>query len=424
MTGEVIKSFLVGLGFEVDDASWNKFTKSIASATLRVTALYGSIQALAAGVFYSISKVSESFEDLGYQYRIIAPAINKALVLRQALLSAYRSAGINIRQAVVESVKFNMSLARTKFALDAVYKSVGVKFLPLLTKQMDIFRQKIYQNMPKIQAALEGFVKVVFKAFDSTVQLGGRLFEILERIYQFFVDLDQRTNHWSTIILGVVAAWKLLNLEFLATPLGLLLAGLVGILALYDDFKVWEKGGKSFFDWSPFIPVINAVKGAITGVKEEFFAMIEVVKAVFQIFVRLFHGDWSGAFDALKNAGQKVLDLFSSLLNVMTSILGVSEKFGTFILDRIAKLFGGTTFDAAVSNALGVTGQAAGAQSGGVQPLGTSVANTKSTNLHVNQQTQITVSGAADAQGTGRAVSSQQDRVNFDLVRNMRGATR
>ncbi len=208
---EVIKSFLVGLGFGVDDASLKKFNEAIKSATLRVTALYASIQVAAAGIFKSISSVSSSFEQMGYEYRIIAPAINRALVLRNELLKAYRLAGVNIQHVIQQSVKFNMSLAKTQFAMKALYSSVASRFFPLLTKQMDIFRSKIYANMPKIQAALEKFVNFIFKAFEITTILGTRIWSILERVYDFFYKLHQATDGWSTMLLGAIAAWKLLG---------------------------------------------------------------------------------------------------------------------------------------------------------------------------------------------------------------------
>ncbi len=229
MTGEVIKSFLVGLGFDVDDASLAKFNKAIVGATVKVAALYGSIKLSSAAIFYSISKISEGFEEMGYQYRLIAPAINKAILLRNELLKAYAAAGLNIQKAVVESVKFNFALTKTKFAFEAIYKSVGVRFLPLLTQQMDIFRRQIYANMPKIQDRLEKFIQVIFQAFNATIILGTRVWSILERVYDFFAKLHEATGGWSTVIVGVIAAWKLLNLAFLATPLGAILASRISV---------------------------------------------------------------------------------------------------------------------------------------------------------------------------------------------------
>lgn len=416
MNGEVIKSFLVGLGFAVDEASLSKFNKAIASAGTRVLALYGSVKVAAAGIFWSISKISEGFEQMGYEYRIIAPAINKALVLRRELLKAYEAAGVNITKVIQQSVKFNMSLAKTQFALKAIYASVASKFFPLLTKQVDTFRKQIYANMPKIQAALEKFIRFVFKAFDATVILGQRIWSILSRVYDFFEKLHKSTDGWSTIILGVVAAWKLLNLQFLTTPLGMIIAGLVAVLALFDDFKTWEEGGESLFDWGKFVPVIDAVAEHIKIVRDVIQGLIEVVLNAGLAIYQLFKGDFSGFWDSVKNQVRLVTDL---VMNLVKGIMNAGTVIGA-VGEWVGSLFGDdpTVVQKNIQN----NPAAGGAR--GARPLGTNVSNQQQTNLNVNQQTSINVSATADANGTARAIAGQQSRVNFDMVRNMRGATR
>lgn len=411
MTGEVIKSFLVGLGFGVDDASLAKFNKAVSSASLKVTALYASVKIAASGIVYGISKISEGFEQMGYEYRIIAPAINKAIVLRRELLKAYSAAGINITKVVQSSVRLNLSLTKTKFALEAIYKSVGSRFFELLTKQSDTFRQKIYANMPKIQNVLEKFVKFVFKALEATTALGLRLWSILTRVYDFFVMLDNATDGWSTIILGVIAAWKLLNLSFLATPFGLILAGLVAILALFDDFKVWQEGGESLFDWAKFVPVIDAVTNALISMRDVWKSIVDILGNVILAFYQLFQGDTHGFFDSLLQSGQAVLNLFAKLWESLKGIGGVLSAVGSFG----ANLFGGENAAANVQNAPGGIPKAS--------PVGTNVSNAQ-TNQNVQQQTNINVMGSADASAVGKAVSGEQSRVNFDMVRNLKGATR
>jgi hypothetical protein len=413
MSPEVIKSFLVGLGFGVDEASLAKFNKAIASATLKVTALYGSIKIAAAGIAYGISKISEDFERMGYEYHIIAPAINKALLLRRELLKAYSAAGINISQVVRESLKLNLSLTKTKFAFEAIYKSVAAKFFPLLTKQSDIFRAKLYANLPKIQKFLDTFVKGIFKAFEATVELGTRLFSILTRVYDFFVALDKATDGWSTIIVGLISAWKLLNLEFLATPLGMLLAGFLAILALYDDFKTFEEGGKSLFNWAPFIPVINAVKDTLVSLWKVLQAISDAIGNVVLSVYQLAHGDFRGAWDSLGDSGRAILSIFGKLWDVIKGIGNSLLALGNW--SSAIGLFGG---NGNVAANLG-TGAAAG------PPLGVGPqTNTSQTNAHLQQQTNINVYGAPDANSTARAVSSEQNKTNFDLVRNLSGAVK
>jgi hypothetical protein len=390
-----------------------------------VTALYTAILVASAGIFKGIAGISEGFEEMGYSMRLIAPAVNKALLLRQALLESYSRAGVDLKKVIQQSILFNFSLTKTKYALEAIYKSVGARFLPLLTKQMDIFRAKIYANMPKIQATLEKFIKVIFKAFQATVILGGRVWSILGRVWDFFAKLDEATKGWSTKILLAIAAWELLNLAFLASPLGYVLAGLVAILALFDDFETWKEGGQSLFDWSKFVPIINAVSNAIGYV-------VNVGKELWGVFGKIFDalqlmasGNSKGFFDLLSMAGNGALAVFKELWDVIKAIAGGIDSIGDLIGTKIKNSISGV-FQGALSNpflgALG--GSQASPALGGInqpQPL---VNRNGGNNQKVSQETNITVQGSADANATGKAVASEQSKVNFDMTRNLKGATR
>lgn len=410
MTGDLIKSYLVGLGFGVDDQSLAKFNKAISSAALRVSALFASTQIAATGIVAGIAKVSEGFEQLGYEYKIIAPAINKAIVLRQEMLKAYSAAGVNLVKVVQASVKLNLSLTKTKYAFEAIYRSVASRFFELITKQSDTFRQKIYANMPKIQLALENFVKVVFKALEIVTALGVRLWSILTRVFDFFVSLDNATQGWSSIILGVIAAWKLLNLSFLATPLGLIITGLVAILALFDDFKTWQEGGKSLFDWTKFVPVIDAVTKALQSMWAILQAITVTLSNLILAFAQLYQGDTGGFWESLKAVGESVISVFARIWDNLKNIAGVISAVGTFG----KSLFGNSNAQANLQNT------ASGAPR--TPPLGAGSSNNSLTNQHVQQQTTINVQGSSDANAVGKHVSGEQSRVNLDLARYLKGA--
>lgn len=407
MTGEIIQSFLVGLGFDVDESSFSKFNSSLTSAAVRVTAAYGSIVAAASGVFYGISKVSEDFEKMGYEYHLIAPAINKALMLRRELLKAYSAAGINITKVVGDSLQLNLSLTKTRYAFEAIYKSVASRFFTLLTKQSDLFRSKLYENLPKIQEVLERIITFIFKAFDAVVQIGTTLFGLLARVFGIFVSLHKATGGWSTIILAVVAAWKLLNLAFLATPLGLVLAGLVAILALYDDFKVYKEGGKSFFNWAEILPGIEAFTKALLDIKSFFGSEAGALGNFITSLVQFFSGDFSGAFDSMKKAGDNVIEMLQKMWAI---VKGLSAAY-----DNLAWAGGKIAlnlFNKATGKHLELPKQSV---FGGPTELPNS-----QTNQNVSQQTTINVNGSPTANATaiGAQVASQQGAVNFDMARN------
>lgn len=419
MNSEIIKSFLVGLGFGVDDSSLAKFNNSILSASKRVTALYASVKLLAAGIFWSISKISEGFEQMGYEYRIIAPAINKTLVLRRELLKAYSAAGVNIVRTIQASIKFNMALAKTQMVFKAIAGGVAAKFFPLLTKQMDIFRGKIYANMPKILASLEKFVNFVFKAFEVTTILGARVWSILQRVYDFFYQLHKQTEGWSTIILGVIVAWNALNLAFLATPLGQLIAGLVTLLALWDDFQVWREGGKSLFDWTSFIPTIDAVTNTLKGLWGILDGIVSAVIGIGFAIGHLVTGNFTAALDAWGEAGRSLIGVFGKLWDTIKGLVSTVGAVGGWAL----QFLGGDKPQASDEQwaKWGQVGKPNPANALGAQ---SAAANQSNTNQNVQQQTNINVMGSADANGTAKAVASQQGRVNFDMARNMKGATR
>jgi len=408
VSGEVIKSFLVGLGFDVDEGDLSKFNKALASATLKVTALSVAVTGMAAGVAKAITSISSDFEDLGYELHVIAPAINKALVLRQEMLKAYAAAGVNFRETAVNAIKLNLSLAKTKIALNAIYQSVGSRFFTLLTKQSDLFRKQLYANMPKIQAALEKFVKFIFKAFEAVTRLGTRVWSILTRVYDFFVQLDKATNGWSTIILSVIAAWKLLNLSFLATPLGMIIAGLVAILALFDDFKTWQEGGQSLFDWSKFVPVIEAVTNVIKSLKDALGGIVDVLGNVIVAFYNLFHGNFKQFFDGIRDAVLSLIGTLGNLWESLKGAVGIAGAVGKWA----GSLFGDSDNAGGAANVKPI-----------VTPPNPNVQNSN-TNQNVNQQTNINIMGTADAHATGRATASQQDRVNQNLTNNLKSATR
>lgn len=413
MGTEVIKSFLVGLGFGVSDSDLAKFNKAIASATLKVSAMYGAIQLMAGATFKTISGISQGFEEMGYEYRIISPMINRTLLFRRELLRAYRAAGMNITEVVRNAVKLNYSITRTQYAFQAIYRSVASRFFPLLTKQSDLFRAFLYKNMPRIQASLSKMVEAVFKAFDATLRLGERLWSILGRVYDFFVQLDKQTNGWSTTILAVLAAWKFLNLEFLATPLGMLITGFVALLALWDDFKTYKEGGLSLIDWgSQTTKIVVGVTGIVAALTAGFYALRTAIAAV-----RAAQWLWNAAMTAnpigLIIAGVTALiALLGVLAYKMGWLKGLTGWVGS-IGDKMMNFAGG------------------GALPGGalppnfVGPLlpGTGPAQ-PSVNQTLNSQTTVNVNGAADAASVGKNVANQQDRVNSNLSRNLRGAVR
>ena len=227
----------------------------------------------------------------------------------------------------------------------------------------------------------------------------------------FFYKLDEATGGWSTKILGAIAAWKLLNLEFLATPLGMILGGLLAILALYDDFEVWKEGGISFFNWAPVVPIINDVVAVVHDLYEGLSDMFAILFDLIGAFSRLIHLDWGGFKNNIQNAfgdiKTYIQDAYKYAKDLFTLISGGITGLSS-VAGYIGGLFGG---NAPQTNPSGIN-----------QPQPLLPSNTNTSNK-IDQQTTINVNGAADAHAVGRQVAGQQNLVNFNLTRNLAGRT-
>jgi hypothetical protein len=450
---ELIKSFLVGLGFGVDDASLSKFNKALASATLKVTALYAATQAMATGIAFGIAKISEGFEQIGYEYRLIAPAVNKALILRQALFKAYSEAGVNLVKVIQSSIKLNYSLTKTRFAFEAIYKSVAAKFFPLLTKQSDIFREKLFKNMPKIQAILERFIFVIFKAFDATVQLAERIWSVLTRVYDFFYKLHKETDGWSTVIIAAIAAWKLLNLAFLATPLGLLISGFTALLLLWDDLQTFAEGGQSLINWGSdvtkmIVGMITAAGaatiayyawGAAVGFLTPLLAALDGGLTLTEALLAVLDTELTAAAIATAILEAPIWLIVAAVTALIAALIAVDSKWQIFgghlsgffsgIGGKVLSfLTGSNNLVNGVQNASGFFSQpnpSSNLQSpgGGVpaslaNPVGSGAQNSQNSR-HLQQETNINIMGSADASSVGKAVAGEQTSVNRDMARNL-----
>lgn len=501
MSSDVIKEFLVGLGFEVDNSSLGKFTGGLKTSAIAVTAFVGAVAAAATGVFASVTKMAEGFDELsdlsglvnasvkeieelnyvasltdssteavasslqslnknagdaalgvgkakkifekigvsvkdgngnlktsaqllgevggaikdmdqGQQIAVLERlGIDKTMIhsltsdvsgLKDEFHALYGQAGIDADKAAQEASDYMDALTRVKTALGATGKAIAARFFSRITQSMNIFREKFTEYMPKIVDTIAPVIDMILKLTIAIIKLGARVVDILapafkfamtliKSLIDFVVRLVSGMNGWLLAIGGAIAAWKLLNLAFLASPVGVILGLGLAILALYDDYMVWKEGGESLIDWGKWQPAIDNLISAIAYIKMQFETSFEIIKSLINTVVSLLTGDFSGA---LRSAG----DLFSNIFKGIKGTLG-----------GVSALLPGMNF----SNRLDqVTGRNA--------PNSVSQGAVRGFDQTINQRTQISITSTGDASSTAAAVAGQQSRVNADLGRNMK----
>ena len=82
------------------------------------------------------------------------------------------------------------------------------------------------------------------------------------------------------ILKSLLFLFKALNLAFLRSPIGIVLALAAAIALLWDDYNNWKEGGKSLIDWSLWEPGINKAREAITDLIKRMELLIKAGAAV------------------------------------------------------------------------------------------------------------------------------------------------
>jgi len=543
VNGEVIKQFLVGLGFQIDQGGLDKFTSGISSATLKISAIGAAATAAVGGLTYFISTIADSLDQvgdladrvntsaeeimkLGYiatltgssveaakssleglsktageaalgigrgamafqklgitakdqsgklkdtsvllgeirekikgmergeQVAVLSklgldPTMIGALTsdvsgLAEEFDSLYKNAGVDANKAAEQAGAFNDSMDRLRMTFDAIKKAVGLRFMNQLKNGIDTVRKFLVENMPKIINAITPIISLVMRVADAFVKIVGRVAQALETIIVWLVKLNDATGGWSSYILAAAAAWKFLNLAFLATPFGQIIALASTLALLADDFMTFIDGGQSFIDWSSttgqvigaltvviggFITYLAASKAAVLGMivaTQAWAAVMGFINSVMyaaRVAVLTFNlalyanpiAFVIAAVVALGAAGYALIKNWDTVKRWFTQFFDWLVGGFSKLSGLISKLTGGTVkIDAA----------ATGAMSRPTTPSPQAAASLTAGAQTVSQQTQIVVQGAGNPDATARAVAGQQNRVNADMTRNMRGAAR
>lgn len=354
--------------------------------------------------------------------------------LTNAYREMYAATGMDAQKAAEQSRGFIQETKMLKTVLGLLAESAGIAFIGKMGADVARFRKLLMENFSKIVNVLQAFIGMILRVAAFFGALTIRLFQWIGGIVDWFTKLDKSTQAIILGVLGFAAAWKYLNLSFLATPLGAIITGIIALVALIDDFMTYLEGGESLIDWGPWADSIMAVVAALRPLLDALGQVWDMVKgplmegfrnfgqdvlailgdvlgaivAFITAVVRLFQGDFSGAIDA-------VLKVFQRLADIVNLVAGRIGEFLSRSWDMVKGLVGG-----------GESNQQSGppalvpSPAFAVAAVGAGAAG----KTELNASTVINIEGAGDPEAVGRAVGGQQSRVNADLVRHARGAAR
>lgn len=297
-----------------------------------------------------------------------------------------KAIGYNSDAAAVSANRFMTSLNAFGQMAGMARDKIGSNLADGLAGSLDNLRKLILDNFPKIEQSITTVVKGILWLGDALGRVIYRLIQAAGDIRDWWGQLDKGTRDLIELIGGLVAAWRLLNAAMLASPVTWVL-GLAGALVLlYDDFRTWKEGGKSLIDWGKWEPGIQYAMRAFKSLGGEFKGLydkvaglgsalgdainrflefinidtsgfsgkwlfdqiiesvrstIKYVGALVDALKKLVNGDFSGAWDSLKEAATSLSG--SPMMQGATSVVtGLFEKAGETFKSYLPEWMGGT----------------------------------------------------------------------------------
>jgi len=413
MNADVIKDFLISLGFQVDDSGAKKFDATLASVTLNAVKAGAAIEATALSVVAFTAKIASGLDNLywmsqrtgatvagiqqiGYAVSQLGGTVEGARGALEGLsrfmrnnpgaegflnrlgvqtrdakgnmrdmASVFTSVGDKLRDmpyyranmyaqmlgidentlmamrrgvgqfsaqysqmtkaigynadvAAVSSNRFMTSLRSFGQMAGMARDKIGSNLADGLAGSIDNLRRQILDNFPKIEGALTSGIKFILALGDGIGQLLFRLMQGASDLREWWGTLDNSTRDLIELIGGLTLAWWALNRAMYASPITWVLGLVAAVALLWDDYKTWKEGGKSFIDWGKWKPEIDAAVKGVNG-------FISSIKDVSLQAAKLFGIDpktWSLKFeftDAMRNLRDlgKMLSLIADLLNAV-----------------------------------------------------------------------------------------------------------
>lgn len=298
---------------------------------------------------------------MGIDPSLIPALISDTSALKDEFRAMYEVAGIDAKEAGKASKEFMGEIGKLSTMVGLLAKSVSLAFIGKIRHDVANLRKVIMENFDKIKRLFEGVIKIVLRIAAVISAFAYRVITWISALVSWFDKLDDGQKQ---VIVGVgllLAAWKLLNAGFLATPIGMIITGLLGIVALVDDYLTYMEGGESYFDWGPWAdtiedvvsalkPILGVVlsigKGIASAIGPALKVAIDTIgrvinhfKLLAQFVMAIFSGDFGKAADIavaiFSNLGELILGVFTGLGNAVKTILsslwdGVVENFPDF----------------------------------------------------------------------------------------------
>ncbi|WP_142850867.1 hypothetical protein [Telmatospirillum sp. J64-1] len=248
--------------------------------------------------------------------------------LRDEFQAMYATAGVDAQQAAEAATGLLAEIGKLRTMAEMVANAVSLALFEQLRRGAEQLRRAIIENFDRIKRVLEGLIGFALRIAGAVGAFAARIIGWVMRVVEWFEALDDVQQTAILTAGALLAAWRLLNLGFLATPLGAIIAGLGVIIALVDDYLTFMEGGESLLDWSPWADsiqsVIEVLKPLVSIVLATLMGALKATAPLLQAVIRLL----GGVVDILGQMGRLLAALFSGdLRGILDTLIGLWRSY-------------------------------------------------------------------------------------------------
>lgn len=361
MSDDVIKEFLVGLGFKVDEGKLKKFTGGIGLATKAAFGLATTAAAMATAVVGAVVKMSDRFEQLYYlSQRVGSSAANiSAYAYAFEQVGGTADAAKGSIEAISNFMKFNPGGERFIQGLGVRTREANGELRDTTDVLIDV--SKALKGMPLAKAnVVAGALGIDSQTLQILMRDNGAFFEDYKKKLQAAgVDQDQAAAASARLM----QQWRELKASLIILADGLLIklqpaieSLLRWINEIYARFMEWKNSSSSFLNsaqWSQetqqAVGEIMQLFKAVGGLLDALWKLLKVlwdyvgpalielahgqlkllitalnfVAGVIRTIVALLTGDWGTAW---REAKKTATDTLSGLVDVAMSLVSAVKK--------------------------------------------------------------------------------------------------
>lgn len=344
----LLDEFLVVLGVKADTEKATDFAKSLDKVADGADKTEGSLLRAYDATDSFVSAIEGALGVLGFFTGALGGAFAffhgtisglEEMIEEEKLLTKVT------KEQIEQSRKYNESVEKLGKRYNSLKVEMAMGFLPTMQRAIDAVDNFLASNKDAIVNGVNAFLN----AITSTFSVIGNFIKFIDR-------LIKNTIGWKAALIGLVAGLMWVNramlMAFATNPVAWVVAAIVGLMLLIDDFMTYLDGGESQFGdfWGAMLEWIDRVKPSLQTVWDmlvlgmsyliQFGAFVatyfggalvdavQIIVAALTMLYALFTGNtelmaaaWDGLVENMISMFQNFASLFEPLAQMLVTIM-------------------------------------------------------------------------------------------------------